>query len=314
MISAKITQDATEGEYQLPVSVSYIYLASSDQPAADVLQSDYQQTTLTFPITIKIKPQVTINVLNSSADNLSVGSSGYLNLTLVNNGTDDGKKATVTLLRNGNSPIIPVDSSVYLGDFPLNQPVTCRYKVAVSSDATAQTYPVDVAVTYENRYGDTVTSAKQTIGVPIVGKIVFTVVSDPASVTPGSGNTITVRYRNDGAVTAYSAQSRLSAVDPFTSSDNTAYLGDIKPGDTVTARYQITSDPGATLGNHSLDTEVRYRDAQDNSQISDTFKVPVLVVAPPPSSGIASMLPVLIVIVLIVAGAGYYLLVMRKKK
>jgi hypothetical protein len=103
-------------------------------------------------------------------------------------------------------------------------------------------------------------------------------------------------------------------VDPFTSSDNTAYLGDIKPGDTVTARYQITSDPGATLGNHSLDTEVRYRDAQDNSQISDTFKVPVLVVAPPPSSGIASMLPVLIVIVLIVAGAGYYLLVMRKKK
>ena len=289
-------------------------MASSDQPAADILQSDYQQKNLTFPLAIKIKPQVTIGVLNASAENLSVGTNGYLDLTIVNKGSDDGKKATVTLLRNGNSPIIPVDSSTFIGDFPLNQPVTCRYKVAVSSDAQAQTYPVDVVVTYENRYGDTVTSASETVGVPVAGKIVFSVVSEPASVTPGSGSTITVRYRNNGAVTAYNAQSRLSAVDPFTSSDNTAFLGDIRPGDTVMARYQITSDSAATPGNHSLDTEVRYRDAQDNSQISDTFKVAVVIVAPPRSSGIASMLPAIIAIVLIVAGAGYYLLVMRKKK
>jgi hypothetical protein len=313
-ISAKITQDATSGEYQLPLSFSYTYLASSEQPASEYLQSDYRQASQTIPITIKIKPQVTINVPSSVPENLSVGTSGYLDLTVVNNGTDDGKKATITLQRNGDSPIIPVDSSVYIGDFPLNQPVTCRYRIAVSSDAGAQTYPVDVAVTYENRYGDTVTSSTETVGVPVAGKIVFTVVSDPASITPGSGNTITVRYRNDGAVTAYKAQSRLSVVDPFTSTDNTAYLGDISPGDSATARYQITTDSGATLGNHSLDTEVRYRDAQDDSQISDTFKVPVLVVAPPASSSIVSMLPALIVIVLIVAAAGYYLLVMRKKK
>ncbi|MGA2919176.1 COG1361 S-layer family protein [Methanoregula sp.] len=313
-ISAKITQDATEGEYQLPLSISYTYLASSDQPAADVLQSQYQQANLTIPITIKIKPQVTINVLNSSPENLSVGTSGYLDLTIVNNGTDNGTEATVALLRNGNSPIVPVDSSVYIGDFPLNQPVTCRYRIAISSNAEAQTYPVDVAVTYKNSYGDIVASASQTVGVPVFGKVVFTLVSEPASVTPGSDNTITVRYRNDGAVTAYDAQSRLSAEDPFTSSDNTAYLGDIKPGDTVTAQYQITADSGAAPGNYSIDSEVQYRDVLDNIQVSDTFKVPVLVVAPPPASGIVSMLPAIIVTVLIVAGAGYYLLVMRKKK
>jgi hypothetical protein len=313
-ISVKITQDATAGEYQIPLTVAYTYLASSEQPASEYLQSDYRLANQTIAVTIRIKPQVTINVINSSAENLSVGTSGYVDLTIVNNGTDDGKKATVSLLRNGRSPIIPIDSSVFIGDFPLGQPVTCRYKVAISSDAGAQTYPVDVAVTYENRYGDTVTSASQTIGVPVAGKIVFTVVSDASSVSPGSGNTITIRYRNDGAVTAYKAQSGLSAVDPFTSSDNTAYLGDIRPGETATARYQITANSGATFGNYSLDTEVRYRDAQDNSQISDTFKVPVLVVAPPPASGIVSMLPAIIVIVLIVAGAGYYLLVMRKKK
>ena len=312
-ISAKITQDATEGDYQLPLSIGYTYLASSDQPAADILQSEYRQVNLTIPLTIKIKPQVTISVLSVVPENLSVGTSGYLDLTLVNNGTDNGTEATVSLLRNGNSPILPVDSSVFIGDFPQGQPVTCRYKVAVSGDVQAQAYPVDVAVTYENRYGDIVTSATQTVGVPVFGKVIFTLVSGPASVTPGSDSTITVRYRNDGAVTAYGAQSRLLAVEPFTSSDNTAYLGDLRPGDTVTAQYRITADPGAAPGNYSLDTEVQYHDSLDNLQVSDTFKVPVPVVAPPPASGIVPRLPAILALLLIVAGAGYYLLRIQPK-
>ena len=166
-ISAKITPDATLGEYQLPLTVRYIYLASSEQPAADILQSDYRQENVTLPITIRIKPQVTVDVIDAVPENLSVGTSGYLNLKIINHGTDDGKKATVTLVRNGNSPVIPVDSSVYIGDFPLNQTISCRYKIMVSSDAVRQSYPVDVFVTYENRYGDTVTSATETVGVPV---------------------------------------------------------------------------------------------------------------------------------------------------
>jgi hypothetical protein len=313
-ISAKITQNATMGEYQLPLTVSYTYLASSDQPTSETLLSNYQQASVTFPVTINIKPQASIDVLDAVPENLSVGTSGYLDLKIKNSGSDDGKKATVQLLRNGDSPIVPVDSSVYIGDFSLNQTVSCRYKIEVSSEAEKQTYPVDVAVTYENRYGDTVTSATQTVGVPVRSKITFSVVSGIAMVVPGSGNTITVQYRNTGDDTAYHAQSRLSAVDPFTSSDNTAYLGDVGPGETVPARYQLSAGTAAGIGNYSLDTEVRYRDSQDNSQVSDTFKVPVQVVAPPASAGILQVLPVIVIIALIAISAGYYLLVMRKKK
>ncbi len=313
-ISAKITQNATIGQYQIPLTINYTYLASSDQPTSEILQSDYTQASVTFPITINIKPQASIDVLNAVPENLNVGTSGYLDLKIKNSGSDDGIKATVQLLRNGNSPIVPVDSSVYIGDFPLNQTVSCRYKIEISSEAEKQTYPVDVTVTYENRYGDTVTSATQTVGVPVGGKITFSVISDTATVVPGSDNTIAVQYQNTGDDTVYNAQSRLSAVDPFTSSDNTAYLGNLRPGDTVTARYQLSADTNAGVGNYSLDTEIRYRDSQDNSQVSDTFKVPVQVAALPPSTGILRMLPVIVVIALIAIGAGYYLLVMRKKK
>jgi hypothetical protein len=312
-INAKITSDAREGEYTLPLTIQYTYLAASTQEQADILDSDYQRVNVTVPLTIKIKPSVKVEVLEAIPENLSVGTSGYLILKIKNAGIEDGKKATVKLIRNGNSPVIPTDSNVYIGDFPRNATVTCRYKVAVSREAGNQTYPVDVAVSYENRDGDMVTSASDTTGVPVVGKLTFAVISSPINVTPGSGQVITVRYQNTGTQTAYHVQARLSAVDPFTSTDNSAHLGDLKPGDVAAASFRISTDSGAKTQNYVLDTEVRFRDAQDTSQISDTFKVIIRVAPSSQPTGFIAFLPVIILAALAL-GAGYYLLVMRKKK
>jgi len=313
-IIAKILSNATEGEYQLPIAIRYTYLASSSQDASDILQSDYQQRIETFPITIKIKPQVNIEVLEAVPENLNVGSEGYLNLKIKNAGSEDGRKATVKIIRNGASPIIPTDSSVFIGDFPHNGIVTCRYKVAISSEAEKQTYPVDVVVMYENRDGDIVTSASETLGIPVGGKISFALISGTVQVVQGSQNVIEVKYQNSGTTIAYNAQARLSAVEPFKSTDDTSYLGDLKPGETATARYQMSADDAAVVKDYTLDTEVRYRDALDNSQVSDTFNVPVKVQPKPASNGFIQVLPAIGIIALICIGAGYYVLVMRKKK
>ena len=131
---------------------------------------------------------------------------GYVNLTIKNIGYDDGTQATVTILQNGNSAVIPSDSSVYVGDFPRNGTVTCLYKVSVSGDAQQQTYPIDVEVTYTNTEGDTVTSAIDTVGVPVENKLSFTVVSPPAVITQGTTSVIAVEYQNAGTMTAYQAQ------------------------------------------------------------------------------------------------------------
>jgi hypothetical protein len=313
-IETAITTNATVGEYQIPLIIRYTYLSSSSQPASDTLQSTYRQVNETIPVIIKIKPLVKIEVVEAVPENLSVGTGGYLNLKLKNIGYEDGKKATVKILRNGNSPVIPTDSSVYIGDFPRNGTVTCRYKVAISDNAEPQTYPVDIAVTYENREGDVVTSATDTVGIPVQGKNSFRIVSDPVTLSPGSENTIAIQYQNTGDTVAYHAQARLSAVDPFTSADNNAYLGDLKPGDNATAHFRISADSSAPLRDYALDTEVRYRDALDNSQVSDTFKVNVRVASPSQSLGFLGALSLVIIVAAIGIGAGYYLLVMRKKK
>jgi hypothetical protein len=311
-IITKITADAIAGEYQLPLTIRYTYLASSEQAGTDNIQFNYKQMTETFPITIKIKPQVKIEVVEAVPENLNVGTEGYLNLKIKNTGFENGRKASVKIIRNGASPIIPTDNSVFIGDFPHDGTVTCRYKISVSSNAEKQTYPVDVVVTYENQDGDTVTSAAETIGVPVGGKITFT--SGTVQVVQGSQGVIQVEYMNSGTTTAYNAQERLSAVKPFMSNDDTAYLGDLKPGETATARYQISVDDTAAVKEYSLGTEVRYRDALDNSQVSDTFYVPAKVLQKPASNGLMQALAAIGIIAMIGVGAGYYLLVVRKRK
>ena len=312
--NAKILQNATIGEYQLPLTLKYKYLKVQDQERGDTLHFEYNDVTDTIPITIKIKPTVTIDVLEAVPENLNVGTEGYLDLTIKNIGSVDGKKATVKITRNGNSPVIPTDSSVFVGDFPQNSTISCRYKVAVSSDAEEQTYPIDVAVIYVNPEGDTVTSAYDTVGVPVGGRIRFNVIPPAPALYPGETKVVVIEYQNTGTTTAHHAQARLNAVAPFTSADNSAYLGDIGPGGRATARYALTVDGDAALKTYNLDTEVRYRDAFDNSQISNTFKADVQVVARPASVSIMQSLPIVALVAIVLIGAGYYVLIMRKKK
>ena len=313
--SVKITSNATMGNYQLPLTLTYKYLSNSNspQPSADTIESQYNDVTTVIPLTIAIKPEVKIDVLDVVPMNLIVGTEGYVNLTIKNIGPDDGRRASVILIRNGDSGVIPSDSSVYIGDFLENQTVNCLYKVSVSRDAQPQSYAVDVMVTYTDSEGNIVDSATDTVGVPVGNKLSFIVTSVPAVITPGQTKIIEVDYRNTGSVTAYSALTRLTTVIPLSSSDTMAYLGDVAPGQTVTARYTISADSKAAPGTYNLDTDVRYRDSLDNSLTSDTVSAQVDVVPNAPGN----VLPLLVVSVLVAAiliGIGYYVVIKRKMR
>jgi hypothetical protein len=227
-----------------------------------------------------------------------------------NIGHVNASSAVLKIARNGNSPVIPTDSSVYIGDFPINGTVDTRFKVSISREAADQSYPLDIFLVYEDESGVQTTSKITTIGVPVKGKISFVVTTNPEPVIAGNKQVIEVTYQNTGSGTAYNAQSRISAVDPFTSNDDTAFLGDLTPGETAVARYEVSVDESATPKEYGLDSEIRYRDALGNSQISDTMKVRVVVEEPSP------VMTILLIVIVIgaAAAAGYYFFVMKKKK
>ncbi len=310
----KTNADAPAGNYSLPLNLSYTYLYTADQYGTDTIQYSYKKVNKTILLPIKIKPDVSINVLSAVPEHLNVGTEGYINMKIKNTGFDTGIKSIVKIIRNGNSPIIPTDSSVYIGNFAPGNVVDCRYKVSVSSDAQKQTYPIDVVVVYQNNEGDFVTSRSDTVGVSVGGKADFAVVSPPAEMNPGNKKVITIVYKNTGDTTVKSAQARISAVDPFTSNDDIAYIGDLKPGESRTVSYIMSVDRSATIKEYGLDSEIRYRDELDNTYISDTMKVKVNVTAPAGMTAILSNPIYLSIIVAIIIGAVYLVYHFRKKR
>jgi hypothetical protein len=309
----KVDRDAAAGMYNLPVNLNYTYLYQADQYGTEMIQYTYKTINTTFQLPIKIKPEVQISVFSVGTEHLNVGNEGYLILSVKNVGHENGQKAVIRLARNGQSPVIPTESSAYIGDFPAGATADCRFKVTVSSDAEAKTYPLDVYVDYQNSDGDFVTSDSDTIGVPVGKKVDFNITSSQSQVSPGEKKVIRVVFQNTGGATAYSVQARISAVNPFTSNDDTAFLGTLAPGESREADFVVSVDKAATVKEYGLDSEVRYRDALDNTVISDPMKVRVQVT---PAKSIFEQLtnPLVLSIIAVVVIAGGYFLYRRRKK
>jgi hypothetical protein len=308
---AKISMNATTGEYLLPLTVNYEYPRVIRQEKADVFEYTYTPVNDTLPITIRIKPIVKIAVLEAVPDPLGVGTEGYLHLRVQNIGPESGSQATVKIMRSGSSAIIPTDSTAYIGNFPSGSVTECRFKITASSDATNQMYPLDVLVSYTDSEGTIVSSNTETIGIPVNAKPSFTVTSPVPVITAGSHATIRVSYRNNGNSTAYAAQSRVIPHGLVTIDDNVAYLGDIPPGESVTTSYDVAVDGNAAPGEYNFDSKLRFRDALDNSQESDTIDVKIQVL--PAGAGFS---PGIVVagIILIVIAAGVGLLAYQRRK
>jgi hypothetical protein len=314
LFTVKINADAPAGTYSLPLAVNYTYLSAFDQYGSDTMRYTYQTNLITINLPVTIKPVISIDVISAVPDGLNAGTDGYINLTLKNTGSDNGSKAIVKILQNSDSPIVPIDSSVYVGDFPSGSIVTCQYKVSVSRDADSKSYPVDVEVVYQNPEGDFVTSRDETIGVPVGNKIEFEVVSPPAEMSPGSTKTILVEYKNTGNATVLGAQARIVASTPFASTNDISYLGDLGPGQSAVASFSLNVAQGATIKMYGLDSEIRYRDQLDTTYISDIMKVPVDVKMPTGITGIITNPVDLTIIVACIIGAVYVAYHFRKKR
>jgi hypothetical protein len=314
LFTVKINADAPAGTYSLPLAVNYTYLSAFDQYGSDTMRYTYQTNLVTLNLPVTIKPVISIDVISAVPDGLNAGTDGYINLTLRNTGSDNGSKAVVKILQNSDSPIVPVDSSVYVGDFPSGSIVTCQYKVSVSRDADSKSYPVDVEVVYQNPEGDFVTSRDETIGVLVGNKIDFEVVSPPAEMSPGSTKTILVEYKNTGNATVLGAQARIVASTPFASTNDISYLGDLGPGQSAVASFSLNVAQGATIKMYGLDSEIRYRDQLDTTYISDIMKVPVDVKMPTGITGIITNPVDLTIIVACIIGAVYVAYRFRRKR
>lgn len=309
-----IPKGAAAGQYALPLMLEYTYLYTAESEGTDNIRYYYKTEKKTVNLNINIKSIAVLEVIGVETEHLNAGTEGYIRLKLRNTGSEFARNGVLVLTKHGSSPVIPVESSVYLGDIPRDGVTETKVKVSIASTAEGgKAYPLDLILRYENSNGILSSTDAVTIGIPVEGKVDFEIVSPPVTMYVGGKEVIDVEFKNKGATTVYGALARISAVEPFTSSDDTSYLGDIAPGESKIARFRVSVDTDATPKSYGMDAEIRYKDALGNTLISDTMKVMIEVKERQGIFGLLSNPIVVSLIVVILIAVAYFVYRARKK-
>ena len=307
--TVEIPQDAKAGNYTMQAVVTYQYVPWVQQEALYQIEYTFKDGTTTIPVPVQIRPVVVLSVENISGTRLSAGGEGYVLFTLRNTGQDTGRLTSVFLVPQGSSPVVPASNGVFIGTFPPGATAEPRFKVAISRDAgPAQPSPVSLYAVYQDFEGNTITSPSVSTSVTFGRKTEFECTSPPAVVHPGKTETVSVTYKNIGTSPVYNARARISVIDPFSSDDDTAYLGNLRPGESATAIFTVKTTAGTTLKTYTIDSEVGYNDLSRTGYTSDNIPV-ILEVQEDPTPWLSG-----IIVIIVIMGAGYYAWIRKKSQ
>lgn len=176
-----------------------------------------------------------------------------------------------------------------------------QFNIEISENAPAGEYPlrVDLYYGYQKNIevsGDNETDlgitnmdvgmwydmGAQNITFPIYVKDAaeFKIVNVTGELVAGQDGMLYATYTNVGEVIAEDATVRISAADPFSTTDDQAYLGSLEPGESAVAIFKLKVDETAVPKPYAINSEVKYEDQDGHSRISDSIKIRTEVVEP----------------------------------
>lgn len=303
-----VPQAAPAGNYTMLARIHYSYVPRVEQQGTADMEYYFKEDEAVLSVPVKIRRVVVLTVDKVECSDLYAGKEGIITFTIRNTGHETGIGTSLFLVPATPSPIVPFSNSVYIGDFPPGSTIQPAFKVAVSGEAAPGiSYPVTLYAAYKDFKGAAATSPPVTAGVSFQDKIVFERVNTSSVVSPGTKVPVKVTYRNAGNSTVYNAKARISVINPFSSDDDTAYLGDLSPGESATAIFSVKTDGSAMVKSYSADSEVQYTDERGTVYTSDNIPVPIDV-----QTDSAPMTAGVILVILIIAG-GAFLWYRRKK-
>jgi len=168
---------------------------------------------------------------------------------------------------------VEISKDTPAGIYPLTLDLSYQYQsnVQVGGDdfdsTTGLVTNKEVGIWYENK------TQTQTVNIEVKNEPYFEVTNVTGDLYPDDGGMLYVTYKNTGEETAKDATVRVSAADPFSTTDDQAYLGTLKPGDSEVAAFDMDVDDTATPKPYSLSSEIFYEDSDGHDQTSDTIKI-----------------------------------------
>jgi hypothetical protein len=294
-----IHKDVQPGTYKLNLKLEYQYLSDVDwlnPGGTPPPQFDFHWGSRVQQAQISITVVGTyFSAVVTQTEGVRAGAIGIITVDIQNSGASEAYGVTAEIAPG--TSISPVGPASFLGDVAGNSSVTTQLKMSVSKEAIAKTSSVGILVKYKDGR-DIPRQSLLTVGLMVEGELNFEVqtIQVDGSLTPGSERVITIPIVNAGDYEAKDAVTRINIVNPFatapfSTTDDTAYIGTLQPGESGSARFRISVDADAVPKPYILEVEVQYWDSLGNSYTSDAMRATVTVQQP---SGLSTMTIILI--------------------
>jgi hypothetical protein len=294
-----VDQDANSGKYNLDFTLKDNEIDEDDSFEIDV-SSD--------------KPELIIGSVTSSPSIISPDDTNIrLDINLENTGGGDATFARAKLiLPSGFKASGSYSDSVNLGTIALKQGKTATFYIDTNSDITQGIKKASIEITYKDGVDDRTDTLQ--FDIPVKGKPIFEVVevkTDPSGLSTGdTGAKIRITIKNIGTEEAQETSLRVfeNSDYPFSFSEKTNFIGNIKPGETGTAVFSVDVDKSGNANIYLL--QIQTRTVNNNDVITSDKTVPITVIKKQSSISPVLIISLLVMIILIAAVIFLY----RKKK
>jgi hypothetical protein len=312
----RVRPDAKPGHYLLPLICTYKQLINDYSFASvdgTVLRNkNYAEMTEILLLDVVIMPRFDLVLSNTVCTNMVPGTDGIICMTVTNLGTLPVEHAVAFLMSSTLGPsqdnlnyplnyqllsyqaytaeqpqqvpqtmLVPVQNSQFLGHMNPGESRTVKFKVSVSDDAESSEIPLSAVVSYNDPWDEQRSSNVETFGVHVEPEMRFAIDPGPVEIKCGRSCVANLTLTNNGTELARDAIVRMNALDPFTVSYDTMYLGDVAPGENESTRFGIKVKPDAVPGEYYVTLEVKYYDSQDDPHVTKIIRKAVVVLPPP---------------------------------
>jgi hypothetical protein len=179
------------------------------------------------------------------------------------------------------SMVVPLQNSQYVGDLAPGASCNVTFVVSISADAEESDIPLSVVVSYHDPWDQEKSSNIVTFGAHVEKEMTFNVDPPPIQIRKGGYTVANITLTNMGSETAHNAIVRMNALDPFTVSYDTTYLGDVAPGQSVTTQFGISVRSDAVPSTYYVTMEVKYYDSHNNPHVTKIITQDIEVLPPP---------------------------------
>ncbi|QIO24780.1 COG1361 S-layer family protein [Haloarcula sp. JP-L23] len=283
-------EDAGSQRFPLRLRVDYEDRTGDSQPAETRL------------LGVTTTPEQSFTVVNVSGP-LRVGAEGTVRASIRNRGPLAVSDAFVTLSVGSENLKLQENESA-IGRFRAGETATISFPVEVLDETEPGDRRVSFVVEYTNAEDETRQSDSLPGFVAVDGRRpVFVVRAANTSVDVGESDVITLVVTNNVDVPLTDVDAKVFVNDPLSTDDDQAFVGRIDPNETVRLAFAMSAAGGATPKDYPLSIDFQYQEPDEETKLSDTYRVPVTVQEPAGDGIPWLLLLALLALLLVIAAA-----------